>query len=418
MKSLSRKSIAIIFIVVCTLILGAIAVFYLKDKPKEDKAVMASKAAAAPKPALTVSTERPLTSSLPIVLAANGSVTAWQEAIISSESEGLRLVEVRASVGDRVRKGQVLATFSGDTVRAEVAQAKASTLEAEANALEAIGNADKARTLQASGALSDQQITQYVTLAKTAQARLEASRAGLKVQQLRLNQTSLLAPDDGVISARTATVGAVLGNGAELFKMIRGGRLEWRAEVTSTELSRIKPGDKAVVVTASGARVEGRVRMVAPTVDAASRTALVYVDLPANADLKAGMFATGNFALGASSALTLQQQALVLRDGFTYAMRVDANNKVSQVKLQTGRRTGDSVEILQGAKAGENYVSSGAAFLADGDTVNVVAAVATATAPTTTPAAVPAAGGSASASANASASASAPTIDPKLPVKP
>jgi hypothetical protein len=155
--------------------------------------------------------------------------------------------------------------------------------------------------------------------------------------------------------------------------MIRGGRLEWRAEATSAEVARIKPGDKATLVAASGARLEGRVRMVAPTVDPATRTALIYVDLPANPDVKAGMYAKGDFALGASDALTLQQQALVLRDGFTYAMRVEANNKVSQVKLQTGRRLGDAVEIVQGAKVGENYVSSGAAFLADGDTVKVVA---------------------------------------------
>ena len=86
------------------------------------------------------------------------------------------------------------------------------------------------------------------------------------------------------------------------------------------------------------------------------------------------MYAKGDFALGASDALTLQQQALVLRDGFTYAMRVEANNKVSQVKLQTGRRAGDAVEILQGAKPGEKFVSSGAAFLADGDTVKIVQA--------------------------------------------
>jgi HlyD family secretion protein len=55
-------------------------------------------------------------------------------------------------------------------------------------------------------------------------------------------------------------------------------------------------------------------------------------------------------------------------------MRIETNNKVSQVKLQTGRRVGDAVEITQGAKTGERYVASGAAFLADGDTVRVVAA--------------------------------------------
>ena len=368
MPALNRKSITIIFIAACALILGATVVYYFTNRPKEDKA------AAPPKAALTVSTESAVARSLPIALSANGSIAAWQEAIISSESEGLKLLEVNANVGDRVRKGQVLATFASDRGRAEVAQAKASLAEAEANALEASGNAEKARTLQASGALSDQQINQYLTLAKTAKARLEATRAALNVQQLRLTQTQLLAPDTGVISARTATVGAVVGSGAELFKMIRGGRLEWRAEATSAEVARIKPGDKAAVIAASGARVEGRVRMVAPTVDAATRTALVYVDLPLNADLKAGMYAKGDFALGASEALTLQQQALVLRDGFTYAMRVEANNKVSQVKLQTGRRAGDAVEILQGAKPGEKFVSSGAAFLADGDTVKIVQA--------------------------------------------
>lgn len=367
MMSLNRKSITIVLIAACALIVGAIAIYFSRNKPEEVKA------ATPPKAALTVSTESAVARSLPIALLANGSIVAWQEAIIGSESEGLKLNEVRANVGDKVSKGQVLATFSNDKVRAEVAQANASLAEAEANAAEAAGNADKARTLQASGALSDQQINQFLTLDKTAKAKLAASRAALNVQQLRLTQTQLLAPDNGVISARTATVGAVVGSGAELFKMIRGGRLEWRAEATSTEVTRIKPGDKAAVVAASGARVEGRVRMVAPTVDPVTRTALVYVDLPANAELKAGMYAKGEFALGASDALTLQQQALVLRDGFTYAMRVDANNKVSQVKLQTGRRVGDAVEILQGAKAGENYVSSGAAFLADGDTVRVVA---------------------------------------------
>jgi HlyD family secretion protein len=110
----------------------------------------------------------------------------------------------------------------------------------------------------------------------------------------------------------------------------------------------------------------------------------VYVDLPQNPGVKAGMFAKGEFALGSVQALTLPQQALVLRDGFTYAMRIEANNKVSQVKLQTGRRIADAVEITQGAKTGERFVASGAAFLADGDLVRVVAAPAQAAQATST----------------------------------
>jgi HlyD family secretion protein len=313
-------------------------------------------------------------SNLPIKLPANGSISAWQEAIIGSEAEGLRLVDVKVNVGDRVAKGQVLATFSTERVSAEVAQAQASFAEAQANALEAATNADKARTLQASGALSEQQIAQYTTLDKTAKARLEVAKAALAVQQVRLKQTAVLAPDSGVISSRSATLGAVVGSGTELFKMIRGGRLEWRAEVTSAEIAAIKPGALANVTSASGAQVQGRVRMIAPTVDSLTRNALIYVDLPFSPNIKAGMFARGEFDGGASNVLTLPQQALVLRDGFTYAMRLEPGNKVSQVKLQTGRRAGDAVEIVKGAKAGEPFVASGAAFLADGDTVKVVVA--------------------------------------------
>ena len=319
--------------------------------------------------------------NLLIKLPANGSINAWQEAIIGSEANGLRLVDVKVNVGDRVAKGQVLAMFATEQVAAEVAQAQAGFAEAEANALDAAGNANKARMLQASGALSEQQINQYTTADKTAKARLEAAKAMLAVQQVRLKQTGVVAPDNGVISSRSATVGAVVGSGTELFKMIRGGRLEWRAEVTSTELAGIKPGSVATVTAASGTKVEGKVRMIAPTVDSITRNALVYVDLPANANIKAGMFAKGEFAIGAGDVLTLPQQALVLRDGFTYTMRLAPGNKVSQVKLQTGRQAGDAVEILQGIKAGEQFVANGVAFLADGDTVKVVAAQAASSAP-------------------------------------
>jgi RND family efflux transporter MFP subunit len=315
---------------------------------------------------------QPSNDSLALKLAANGNVAAWQEASIGAEASGLRLTQVLVNVGDSVKKGQLLATFAGDAVQADVAQAKAALMEAQANALDAAANAERARTLQNTGALSTQQINQYLTAEKTAAARVQAAQATLNAQGVRTQNTQVRAPDNGVISARGATVGAVVGGGTELFRMIRGGRLEWRAEVTSNEIASIKPGSKATVTAASGAKVEGTVRTVAPTIDAATRNALVYVDLPANAGVKAGMFAKGEFALGSANALTLPQQALVLRDGFTYAMRVEANNKVTQVKLETSRRVGDAVEIKQGAKPSDRFVASGASFLADGDTVKVV----------------------------------------------
>ncbi|MCC2971079.1 efflux RND transporter periplasmic adaptor subunit [Massilia sp. IC2-476] len=333
---------------------------------------------AAPTPALTVSTGQPSTANLPVALTANGSVAAWQEAVIGSESNGLRLNEVRVNVGDVVKKGETLAVFAGETVRADVEQARAALQEAQANASAAKADADRARALRSSGALSEQQVTQLLTAERTAQARVSASRATLAQQELRLRQATVVAPDSGIISARSATVGAVTGPGTELFRMIRQGRLEWRAEVTSNDLGRIKPGMKAAVRAASGSEIVGKVRTVAPTVDPQTRLALVYVDLPpslsTNAPLKAGMFASGRFELGATTALTVPQQAIAVRDGFSYVFRLNRDNRVSQLKVSTGRRLGDRVEILGGLAAGTPIVVSGAGFLNDGDLVRNVPA--------------------------------------------
>jgi RND family efflux transporter MFP subunit len=331
----------------------------------------------AAKPSLTVTTTTPQRSLLPLTLSANGNLAAWQEASVGAEAGGLRIAEVRVNVGDRVRRGQVLATFASDTLRAEAAQARASLAEAEASAAEAAANADRARSLSATGALSASQINQYVTGEKTAQARVQAARALYQAQQVRLSQSAVRAPDDGIISARSATVGAVVGNGTELFRLIRKGRLEWRAEVTSTELGRITTGTTATITAASGARLSGRVRTIGPTVDPQNRVALVYLDVqplpgPAAGSARAGMYARGEFDLGAVPTLTVPQQAVVVREGFNYVYRVNPDNRVSQLKVQLGRIAGDRMEVISGVTHGARIVASGAGFLNDGDLVRVV----------------------------------------------
>ena len=382
MKRFKTKTIVIAAIALIVLI--AIVVLFVGGKSGAEK----KKEETAPKPALTVTTAQPSQTRLPIKMTANGTITAWQEAIIGSESNGLRLTDVRVNVGDTVRKGQVLATFFAASTQADVLQARASVMEAEANAADAKNNAERARTLDSSGALSKQQINQYLTTEQTAKAKADAARASLLAQELRLNQTQVLAPDDGVISARNATVGAVVGAGTELFRLIRKGRLEWRAEVTSTELGSLSNGTTALITAANGTKIKGKVRMIAPTVDPQNRSAIVYVDLsPAAAGsspARAGMFATGEFDLGMSSALTIPQQAIVIRDGFSYVLRLNSDNRVTQIKIQPGRRFADSIEVLAGIDANTVVVANGAGFLNDGDLVNVVPS--TAPAPAVTPA--------------------------------
>ena len=365
------KPAALLVMAVLAVAITAGAFFYFSSG-KPDAAAAAKPA---PKPALTVSTAQPESTRLSITLAANGNIAAWQEAVIGSESSGLRLTQVLVNEGDVVKAGQVLATFSTDSVQAAVAQARASLLEAQASASDAAANAERARTLQNSGALSTQQINQFLTTEKTAKARAEAAQAVLGAQQLRGRQTRVLAPDSGVISARSATLGSVVATGTELFRMIRQGRLEWRAEVTSAELGRITAGTAVKVRPASGGELQGRVRMIAPSVDPLTRSALVYVDLPATAGktspAKAGMFARGEFDLGATDALTIPQRALVVRDGFNYVFRLGADQRVSQLKVQTGRLAGERVEVVSGLAPDARIVVNGAGFLNDGDLVRI-----------------------------------------------
>jgi RND family efflux transporter MFP subunit len=365
---------------------------------------------AAARAALTVTTTQPVATQLPIKLSANGNIAAWQEASVGTESNGLRLAEVLVNVGDVVQRGQALARFADDSVQADVAQARAGVAETGAQATEATANANRVRTLLNTGTFSGQQISQYLAAEQTALARVESAKAVLAAQLLRLKNTQVLAPDAGIISARSANVGAVVPSGTELFRLIRQGRLEWRAEMTSTELARIAPGTPVAVVAANGARLEGRVRMVAPTVDPQTRAGLVYVDLPpmpmqsvrpaaaraaassavavAEAPQGAlpGMFARGEFELGRSSALTVPQQAVVVRDGFSYVFRLNADQRVSQIKVQLGRRVGDRVELLDGIGADAVVIATGAGFLNEGDLVKVAPAPApAATAATAAP---------------------------------
>lgn len=341
------------------------------EAPPASEGAQAAPAATSAKPSMTVTVSRPISASLALGLQANGNVSAWQEASIGAELNGLRLAAVNVNVGDVVRKGQVLATLAGETTQAESLQSRAAQMQAEASYENAKADADRARAIQDTGALSQSQIAQYLTAEKVAKAQWEASKAAYSATQVRLANTRVLAPDDGVISARAASVGAVVGAGQELFRLVRQSRLEWRAEVTPGEVDRIRVGQGVRVTAATGTELAGKVRAIAPSADPQTRNVLVFVDLPRHPDLKAGTFAKGLFELGQSAALTVPAQSVVVRDGHNYVFVIGADNKVVQRKVDTGRRVGERVEVLQGLKSDEVVAVQGAGFLNDGDFVKV-----------------------------------------------
>ncbi len=329
--------------------------------------------AAAPKPALSVAAVQARSERWPQTLAANGSLAAWREVQVGTEASGQRIQRVAVDIGQRVRRGQLLAQLASDSLAAELAASQAGLLEAQASAQDAAATAARLKSLAGSEAVSAQQVEQAQAAEATARARVAAAQARVQADQLRLSHTRVVAPADGVMATKEAVEGALPQPGQTLFTLIRDGRLEWRAEVPGADLGRLAVGQPVRITPAGGQALDGRVRLVAPTVDPASRMGRVLVDVPAQGGARAGMFARGEFVLGEAAVLTLPQSALLLRDGFAYVFRVEGS-KVRQAKVEAGRRQGERVEIRAGLKAGEPVVAQGVGFLADGDTVRVVAA--------------------------------------------
>ncbi|MEY4416657.1 MAG: hypothetical protein RIQ53_3950 [Pseudomonadota bacterium] len=359
--------------------------------------------APAGRPALSVALVEARPAELSRELAAEGDVVAWQEASLGPETGGLRVLAVEVEAGDRVRRGQILVRFDDALLQAEARQLRAAVAEAGAALASAAAEARRARQLQPQGALSAQQTEQLLAAEAAAQARLEAQRAALATHELRLARSALRAPDDGVIAARSAQAapGAVVPAGQELFRLIRQGRLEWRAQVAAEALPALQAGQRVRLDGPQGRVLDGRVLRVAPTIDKATRDGRVDVALPADAALRPGLFLRGRIVLGQAAGLVLPQTAVLLRDGHSLVHVVGADQRVQERRVRTGRREGERIEVVEGLRPGEAVVAAGGSFLSDGDRVRVVPAVSAAAA-----AAVPSASGVPAAGAAASAAAS------------
>lgn len=332
-------------------------------------------APAAGKAALTVHTATLKPAQWMQNLTANGSVVAWQEAVIGSEISGVRIADVRVNVGERVSRGQVLAKLAVESMQAGEEETQATLHELEAVLAEASANAARTRRLAESGFVSKQQLEQALTSEKTAKARLEAQSARHQNSALRLSQQNITAPDDGVISSRSATVGALTQPGSELFRLIRQGRLEWHADLTADELGLIHKGMKVELNTAQGRPVQGVVSAVAPSINPQTRYGRVLVELPANSGLIAGMFMRGRFHLSDQTrpVSVLPQSAVMLRDGNAFVFVVGSDLRVKECRVTLGRRDAEQIEIIDGLASGVQVVETGGAFLVEGDTVRVAA---------------------------------------------
>lgn len=324
--------------------------------------------------ALTVDLVRPSTRTLPRSLAASGSLAARDELIVGSDANGVRLTEVLVEVGARVRRGQLLARGDDAQLQAQLAQQEALIRQAQAERVQADANLERAERIVDSGIYSVETVQARRTAALAAAARLELARAQRQELEVRLAHTRVLAPADGVIARRSASVGQVVQSGVELFRLIRGGELEWLAELPDHALGQVQPGAAAQIVLADGRRLDGTVRLVAPTVDARSRNGLVHVALPAESTLKAGGHARGEIVVASATMLTLPESVVLSRDGQPVVFLVGADGVARLTRISTGTRQRGLVEVTGGLEPDAPVVSAGAGFVKDGERVQVAPA--------------------------------------------
>ena len=327
---------------------------------------------------LSVETVSPSQDDIGNTLSADGTIDAKDTANVSAKVNGVAIERILVEEGDRVKAGQVLAIFDTDAMEQQVLQAEADVAEAEATLANASADAARVLPLIDIDAISKQEADRYRTAKLQAQAALQASKARLSTQRLSVDNATVVAPVSGVISDKMAEVGMVAG-GEPLFTIIKGGILEWRADIDPKLVGEVSVGTPVRVSLPDGDTVMGKVSRIAPTADN-NRQITIYASLAANAKVRAGMYQTGEFLLGSASTQTVPNSAIVSNDGYDYVMLVtnvttqngQTMGRIKQQRVTLGERLGENVAVLEPLPSDSQIVKQGGSFLNDGDLVRIV----------------------------------------------
>jgi HlyD family secretion protein len=327
----------------------------------------------------------------------SGTLVAREEAQVAARIDGLAIVELDAEDGDRVKEGQVLARLDrtqldalmaqndAATKRADAAIDQAGSLIAQSQAQVQFANADfdRAHKLEA-GVMARSTIEQREMAMKTAQAQLAAARFALGLAEadrksrdaerqeltVRIGRTEVKAPVAGIVSRRSAKLGASASTSGEpLFRIIEDGAVDLEADVPEQTLARLAVGMPAELkLPGVEAPVSGRVRLVNQEVDKASRTGKVRIALGDVSRAHIGAFASGSVELARREGVGVPATALE-RDGDAARLDVVRDEKVETRQVKPGIADGDWVEIQAGVTEGESVITRAAAFLRSGDRV-------------------------------------------------
>ncbi|WP_207478639.1 efflux RND transporter periplasmic adaptor subunit [Arenibaculum pallidiluteum] len=329
---------------------------------------------------------------------ATGSIEAVEEIYVSPLVEGLSIRSLEVDRGDPVEKGSTLVVLNDDALlleksqlqaslakaEATLAQLQAQLVEARANSEEATRVASRAERLLANRTVSEAEVDRLNALATASRARVRSAEQSLSIAgadirlaraqlddvELRLARTSVKAPVSGVISAKNARVGAIAsGSGQPLFAIIRDGAVEMKGDVAEADLVRLEVGQPAEVQLAgSSTTLQGRIRLIAPTVDPQTRLGTVYISLARAAEARPGMYASATIVAERKQAVLLPWTSVTSAGGRSTVRKVE-NGVVRLVPVTLGIQDGEFVEILSGIEAGGQVVAKAGAFVRDGDRI-------------------------------------------------
>jgi RND family efflux transporter MFP subunit len=355
-------------------------------------------AAGAERSVATVQVETVADSEIADIYQASGSVRARFSAAIAAKIAA-NILEVCAQPGDHVQAGQTLIVLDRRDLEANLHRSEAARAEAESAIDETESGIAAARAnfelaqvthkrfqdLLANASVSQQELDESQARLRGAEATLEMAAAKRRQIGARRSQTeaeiaaarvalgyaTLTAPFAALVTERKADPGGLATPGAPLLTLEREGNSRLEASVDESRLRLVRVGEiVAVEIDGLNQTVTGRVVEVAPSVDAATRSFTVKIDLPALSGLRSGMFGRAGFASGKRGALLVPQSA-VLERGQIRSVYVVEGDTARLRYVTLGEGSADRREVLSGLTVGERIIVMPAPLLADGARVMI-----------------------------------------------
>ena len=309
---------------------------------------------------------------IPSGIRATGAVHAKESAIISAQVVG-RIEQILVREGDTVRPGQTLVILdravlqqSADQAHAALAAAQNQQATAQSNAALTASTLARYKQLQSEKSVSPQEMDEVSRRAEAAQAQFEAAQAQTRAAQAQsgsaqtmLGYAHLKAPFAGLVTSRTADPGTMAAPGVPLLQIDRAGPLQLHVTVDESSIATVHTGAK-LEATIDGITepVKGTAAAIVPVADPASHSFLVKIDLPATAQLRAGMYGSVSFSSSMRSAILVPSSAIVMRGSLNCAYAIDGQSVARLRYLTLGAAQGNFVEVLSGVSAGEQLIDA------------------------------------------------------------